>query len=100
MNTWRLDLAVTGVSYVDNDPAKGSEISIANLDKLVMPATVEVDFADGNHRRIRLPVAAWMTRTSLALPLDSTQPISKVVIDPDAVIPDCDRTNNVWKASP
>ena len=97
MNTWRLDLAVQQVSYVDDDPAKGSRIVVANLEKLVMPATLEIDFADGTRRRIRLPVETWIQQKTATIPIASSVSITAVSIDPDVVLPDCDRTNNSWR---
>jgi Peptidase family M1 domain len=93
-NNWSLDLAVKGVAYRDNDPAKGALLSFQNLDRLVMPATVQIDFKNGSHRRIRLPAETWILKTEATLPIDSTQPIVAVTIDPDHVIPDRNRTNN------
>jgi hypothetical protein len=97
LNNWTLDLAVTGVAYVDQDPAKGALITLENRDQLVMPATVLVEFKDGSQRRIRLPVETWIRNTSTTLGLDSTVPVAAVTIDPDHVIPDKDRSNNVLR---
>lgn len=98
MNTWRLDLAMQDVSYVDNDPAKGATLTITTLKKLVMPASVQINFADGTHQRIRLPVETWMHGAAAKIPLYSTKRITSAVIDPDVTIPDSDRSNNTWQA--
>lgn len=98
MHTWRLDLAVEGVSYVDNDPAKGATLTIATLRRLVMPATVEIDYSNGVKQRLHLPVQTWMHGAVAHIPLYSNRPIERVVIDPDKKIPDCNRSNNVWRA--
>jgi hypothetical protein len=95
-NNWTLDMAVTGVAYRDGNPAKGALLTFQNLDRLVLPATVQVDFKDGSHRRIRLPAETWILKSVATLPLDSDQPIVSVTLDPDHVIPDKDRTNNVF----
>ena len=98
LNNWTLDLAVTGVRYKDGDAKKGSVVTIANLDRLVMPAVVEIQFADGSTRAFRLPVETWLKKKSVDLDFDSTSPVSKVVIDPDRVLPDRQRANNVFEA--
>jgi len=98
LNNWTLDLAVTGVRYKDGDAKKGSIVTIANLDRLVMPAVVEIQFADGSTRAFRLPVETWLKKKSVDLDFDSTSPVSKVVIDPDRVLPDRQRANNVFEA--
>jgi hypothetical protein len=64
---------------------------------LVMPATVEIDFAGGEKQRIALPAETWLQKTDVELHLDSTKPILSVTIDPDHVVPDRDRANNVLK---
>lgn len=100
LNNWMLDLAVRGVTYADGDPAKSAQVTIENLDRLVMPATVHVEFKDGSSKRIRLPVDTWIQKTAATLYLTSSQAIVSVTIDPDHVIPDKDRTNNVLVVAP
>jgi hypothetical protein len=97
-NNWNLDLAVTKVAYVDGDPAKGATVTLANLDRLVMPATVQISYADGTRRRIQVPVETWLTQHEVEMSLAGSGPISEVTVDPDQVIPDEDRGNNSLKA--
>lgn len=99
LHNWSLDLAAEKIAYNGDDPHKGAGVTIANLDRLVMPCTVEVDFADGSRTRVRVPAVAWIQKTSLTLNLDSEQPISAVTIDPEHVIPDRDRSNNVLRVA-
>jgi hypothetical protein len=96
-NNWNLDLAVQGVAYVDGDPAKGARITVANLDRMVMPSTLEVKYADGTTRRIALPAETWILRGATTLTLDGHGPIASVTIDPDRVLPDENRSNNVFR---
>ena len=93
-NTWRLDLAVTGVSYVDNDPAKGARIAVETRDKLVLPSVVEVRYADGSVRRLPLPVETWIQRAQATLTLPGGSRIVSATVDPDHRLPDDDRSNN------
>lgn len=97
-NNWKLDLAVTGVTYIDNDPAKGSLVTVANLDKLPMPSTLEVTLADGSTQRVRVPVNTWMRNKHFSVTVDTHQRVVKAVIDPDGKLPDADRSNNSWSA--
>ncbi len=97
LNNWSLDLAVQGVAYTDGNPAQGAQVTIANLDRLVLPAVVQVEFQDGSRTRVRLPAETWIRKKVTTLYLDSTQPIREVIIDPDHLIPDKDRTNNVLR---
>jgi Peptidase family M1 domain len=99
-NNWTLDLAVEDVKYVNGDPLQGAQVTIANLDSLVLPATVQIDFADGSTTRLRLPVETWLQQSRYTAVLASRQPIISVTVDPDHVLPDNDRRNNVWKPLP
>ena len=95
-NNWTLDLAVKGVAYQDGNPAKGALVTFENRDRLVLPATVRIDFKDGSHDQLRLPAETWILKSVVTVPIDSRQPIAKVTLDPDHVIPDKDRSNNVF----
>jgi hypothetical protein len=93
-NNWQLDLAVESVSYKDNDPKNGADITITNLQKMAMPATVEIVLKDGSKQRFQLPVETWMQSATHKIHLTTTQKIGSVTIDPDEVLPDSNRKNN------
>ncbi|MDB6042919.1 MAG: Peptidase rane alanine aminopeptidase [Gammaproteobacteria bacterium] len=95
-NNWTLDLAVKGVAYQDGDPGKGALVTVENLDPLVMPAVMQIDYKDGSRARIALPAETWILKAVATLHINSKQPIVSVSIDPDHVIPDKDRSNNVF----
>lgn len=96
MNNWKLDQAVTDVAYVQNDSTKGSVITIALLEKLPMPVTVEVKEANGKTGRISMPVEIWMHGSPLKFVYNSTSRLEKVTIDPDNTLPDTNPKNNSW----
>lgn len=96
MHQWPLDLAVTDVAYTGGDPAKGAQVKVRALGKLVMPATLRVTFADGASRDIRMPVESWIRAQTATVEVDGGGPIASVTLDPDHAIPDADRTNNVF----
>jgi hypothetical protein len=96
VNNWTLDLAVEGVDYVGGDPAKGAKITIANLDPMVMPSTLEVRYVDGAVERVGLPVETWILRGRTTVSVAGHGPIASATIDPDHVLPDKDRRNNVF----
>jgi hypothetical protein len=97
MNNWTLDMAVKDAQYVKGDYRQGVSVTIANLGQLVLPNTVQVNFEDGSNARVPLPVETWISKGEYTFTLDSKQPILSVVLDPDHVIPDNDRTNDVLK---
>jgi hypothetical protein len=97
MNNWTLDMAVKSVDYVKGDYKQGVGVTIANLGQLVLPNTVQVNFADNTNTRVRLPVETWLNKGTYTFTLSSNQPVVSVVLDPDHVIPDNDRSNDVVK---
>jgi aminopeptidase N len=96
MNNWRLDVAVEDVKYEENDPSKGALITIANLDKMVMPVVLEVKLKSGKTDRIKLPVEIWERNKKWTFRYPSTEEIQSVTYDPDHVFPDYNAENNVW----
>jgi hypothetical protein len=93
---WKLDLAVQNVTAVDGDWRKGAQVTVANLDKLVMPSTLEVVYTDGSKQDIRVPVETWMQHRSYVIHVDGNKPVKAATIDPQHVIPDVDRSNNTF----
>lgn len=94
--TWKLDQAVKEVRYVDGSASKGALISIENLDRLAMPATVEVTEENGKKGRVNLPVEIWQRGATWTFRYDSTSPVKSVVLDPDEKLPDVNEKNNTW----
>jgi aminopeptidase N len=92
-NNWSLDQAVQQVTVADNK----TTITIANLDKLVMPVVVQLTLNNGDTRRIQLPVETWLQHTVYTFSVAVTAAVTAVTIDPDQVLPDANRQNNVWK---
>jgi hypothetical protein len=95
-NNWQLDLAVTHLAYVDGDPLKGATVTVESLDKLVMPAVLEVRYSDGAMRRLGLPVETWELSGRAELSLGGGPSIVSVTVDPDHKLPDRDRSNNTF----
>jgi len=130
-HNWGLDLAVQHVASTAEGANKGYEVTIANLDRMVMPATVELEWKDGTKERISLPVETWLQSGVHVLKVGGTSAagaaggggaggsnavgtggagstgaagaggghgaLVAVTIDPDKVLPDVNRENNVWK---
>jgi hypothetical protein len=71
-------------------------VTLESRQKLVMPATLRIDYADGSHEDRRVPVEAWMQSGTPSITLATTRPVAKLIIDPDAKLPDADRGNNAF----
>jgi hypothetical protein len=89
---------VTGVAYVHDDPAQGALVTVASKDKLVMPATLRIAFADGSTKDVRLPAETWIRQASTAVPVGGTSKVVSAVLDPDHRIPDKDLSNNSYSS--
>ena len=62
---------------------------------VVMPATLRVDYADGSSRRMRLPAELWQQGSPVTVGVAGAARIVGVTIDPDHVLPDVDRSDNM-----
>jgi hypothetical protein len=98
LNSWQHDMAVTSVAYVDGDPAKGAQVTVANLGQLVLPAELVVTYADGHKADIRVPAETWIQNASHTFALDGGGAITGATIDPDKRLPDRNRSDNVVPA--
>jgi hypothetical protein len=95
-HNWPLDLALIDAKYVNNDPKKGIQITVANKEQMAMPFTVEVKLKDGSKQRMYLPVETWLQNKSITFTISTTSEAESVTVDPDAGLPDMDRKNNVF----
>ncbi|TSJ44574.1 M1 family metallopeptidase [Mucilaginibacter corticis] len=95
-NNWRLDVAVRGVKYIDNDPAKGAIITIDNLEKMAMPVVLEIKTVSGKTERVNFAGEIWERNTSWSFRYPSTEEIQSVTYNPDSTLPDYNLSNNVW----
>ena len=94
LNNWKIDVAAIAFDYIDNDPSKGSTITIANLEKLPMPVTVEIREKNGKTGRIELPVEIWQKGATWKFNYKSSAEVTAVIIDPDNTLPDVNPANN------
>ncbi|MGZ3305435.1 MAG: hypothetical protein ACXU8U_06205, partial [Asticcacaulis sp.] len=86
---------VESIGPVQGDAAKGTAIVVGSHDKLVMPATLRIAFADGTHRDVRLEADSWIRNTTTTVFVEPGKTVTSATLDPDHVIPDKDRSNNV-----
>jgi hypothetical protein len=95
-NNWQMDLAVDTISTAkDGTPL----VRVASRDKLVMPATLRVTYADGRTSDVALPAETWIRQaaTDVAVPHGT---VVRAELDPDHKLPDRDRSNNVATRKP
>ena len=98
--------------FLENDPfdqaidrvqqakgERGAKITFLNKQRMVMPLSFRLTFDDGTTEDRRLPVELWTKSDKVGVPIDTTKQIREVRIDPDQMLPDVDRSNNVWTAT-
>jgi len=93
-HNWSLDLALVDARYVDKDPKKGIQVTVANKGQMAMPFTIEVKLKDGSKQRMKLPVETWLQNKAITFVIPTTTEAESVSVDPDAVLPDMNRGNN------
>ncbi|GAA4436985.1 M1 family metallopeptidase [Ravibacter arvi] len=94
---YKLDQGVKEVSYIEQDPEKGSVITIENYEQWAMPVTIEIEESDGKKTRVNLPVEVWQRGNRWSFKAGTRLPLKSVTVDPDKQLPDVDPRNNTWK---
>ena len=99
LNNWKLDQAVKGVKYIDEDPKNGAIVTIKNMKEIPMPVTIEITTESGKKIRKNLPVEIWKKNVEWSFLVESNEAYKKIVVDPDYVYPDVNGNNNYWRAA-
>jgi hypothetical protein len=97
-SNWKLDQGVKEVRYVQDDPVKGSIITLENREEMVMPVVLAIGQENGASDTLVLPAEIWQHGAVKRIAFRSVSKIRSVVVDPRHEFPDVDTTNNVWKA--
>jgi len=93
--TWTMDHAVASVEQTGD----GAVVTIADRGRLPMPVLLEVTYADGRTVDRRVGVDPWLDGQRTAEVALEEGTVERIVIDPDRMLPDLDRSNNTWTAS-
>jgi hypothetical protein len=99
LNNWKLDQGVKDVKYAENDPAKGSFITLENLEEMAMPVVMAIQQDNGHTDTLVLPAEIWQKGGSHVLAYASTSKIKSITIDPLHEFPDINPSNNSWSGA-
>lgn len=90
-----LDQAI--VSVRESTRSRRARIELANRREMVMPVQLKVEYTDGSESLHSLPVYIWHYTNlwETDIPTEG-RAIAKVTVDPNRVMPDLDRKNNIW----
>jgi hypothetical protein len=97
LENYRLDQSIAKVEYVNSNPSNGAILTLENNDRMAMPVVIEYTTLSGKTERKSLPVEIWMNGPTWKVRLNTNEELTKVVIDPDKVLPDMNGANNTWK---
>jgi len=95
-----LDQAVDSVTQRDSSGTSFARIFLSNKAEMVWPVDLEIGLANGTTQQVRLPVEAWYRGSPHIYVHRWPARVVKVVIDPRNVLPDINRSNNSWSATP
>ncbi|MDP4285418.1 MAG: M1 family metallopeptidase [Bacteroidota bacterium] len=96
IHNYKLDQAISGVAYLNNDPSQGALVNIENLDKMAMPVYLQYETISGKTGMEKIPVEVWQNGSLWIQKLSTTEKLKSVTIDPEHVFPDIDLSNNTW----
>ncbi|PSQ80918.1 MAG: peptidase, partial [Bacteroidetes bacterium QS_1_63_11] len=85
-----MDQAVGSVATGDT-----TRVTVAQNGELMLPVTARLTYEDGSTEQRRVPPEAFYTQDTNTLRV-TDGPLQKVVLDPDQILPDMDRSNNTW----
>ena len=63
---------------------------------MILPVILKIFQSNGETAVIQLPVDVWMRDGIWTFKYASSHKIEKLVLDPDHLLPDINRANNVW----
>ena len=86
-----LDQAIASVTRVGDT----TRVVFENRGGIPMPLEARILYRDGEEQRHEIPVDAWQADGTYVLEV-SGGAVRNVQIDPDGVLPDVNRGNNVW----
>jgi hypothetical protein len=88
--TARLDQAVDSLTESQGK----QKVWLSNRGSMVMPAELEVTYADSSSERVQLPVEMWNLGPSFGYRVRGDRRMVRAELDPRHVLPDIDRSNN------
>ena len=98
IENYRLDQAISGVTYIKNDPKSGALVVIDNLGKMAMPIALSYETVSGKKGSMKIPVEVWQNGNVWTQKLPTTEKLKSVTIDKEGAYPDVNPDNNSWKA--
>ncbi|WP_198932418.1 hypothetical protein, partial [Brucella sp. CMUL 026] len=77
-----LDQSIENVVYTNQNPADGIDVTLINLQSMVMPIPLEVEYTNGEKMQLQLPVETWLQGNHRTVHLATSSLVKSIVIDP------------------
>ena len=90
--TGTIDLALNSVRQYQGNYV----ISLSNNGDIPMPVKMQVTFADNTTQLVELPVEIWQRGNDWNYLLETDKQVSKVILDPNKMLPDVNFSNDSW----
>ena len=98
LENYKLDQAITAVSFDASKPENGSIITLANLDQLAMPVLLSYETLSGVKGSMILPVEIWNNTSVFKTRINEKEALKSVKIDEQKAFPDLNFANNLWQS--
>ncbi len=99
IENYKLDQSIVSVTYDNDIPGNGADVTIANLEQMAMPVYISYETKSGKKGTLKLPVEVWNNTKVWKVKLPTTETLKKVEIDEAKVFPDMNFGNNVWRGN-
>ncbi|MEO7265609.1 MAG: M1 family metallopeptidase [Ferruginibacter sp.] len=99
VENYKLDQAITAVTYERNMPANGAIVTLTNYDKMAMPVLLSYETKSGMKGNLQLPVEIWNNTAVFKVKLPTKEELKSVTIDEQKEFPDMNFENNKWIAN-
>ena len=99
VENYTFDQSIVSVTYDNDIPGNGADVTIANLQQMAMPVHISYETKSGKKGSLKLPVEVWNNTQTWKVKLPTTEELKRVELDADKVFPDVDFGNNVWKGN-
>ena len=96
LENYKLDQAISSVTYDKNLPANGAIVTLENLQQMAMPIMLTYETKSGIKGTKQLPVEIWNNTAEFKVKLDTKEELKSVTIDEGKNFPDVNFKNNVW----
>ena len=99
LENFKLDQAITAVTFDATKPDNGSTVTLANLDQMAMPVLLTYETASGKKGSLKLPVEVWNNTSVFKTRILENESLKWVKIDEQKQMPDMNFANNTWNGN-